>query len=412
MEELEAGLLTECCDLLNTISAYPENKKCFDCCDNYSPRYLCTTFSTFVCSCCANIHHKDFGHTIKVLSIFSFTVNEIYVLKETGNRVAADKWLARWRSDMFSEPDPTSATYKEDARKYMKAKYIQKRWVKLPPPLPGISELEGDPRGYEDVSPRKASDGPLPVEPSTVVSQQHEEKTNTQPVLRDTYTAPIMYMPQPMYIPVNMPPGTLPQMGLPPMGMNVPQYAYTQYRMAQPDGANQPAYYPIYNYPTYEASPHCLPPPIIPPEGTPSWPSYIKPKKKRPTTTSMHPQRELTTPQPFSAAEELPAAPPGAILRSVSDNSIVTTYVLQIPNNKRDSMTICKDCNSVSDCPTTMCSTAESPPKPDIRLYLGGPVDPPTKASDTKIKASGKSDSKLKLTGIMNKMVGLLGKKN
>lgn len=136
MDKLEAGKLTEYCELLNNITNLPENKKCFDCVDNNSPRYLCATFLTFVCSCCASVH-QELGHKIKVLSVFGFTVNEIDVLKETGNKVATDKWLARWNPEQFDEPDPMSPTYKEDARNYMRAKYIEKKWVKpLPPALP------------------------------------------------------------------------------------------------------------------------------------------------------------------------------------------------------------------------------------------------------------------------------------
>jgi hypothetical protein len=174
MDELEAGKLTECCELLNTIANQDDNKKCFDCTDKDSPRYLCSTFLTFVCSCCASIH-QEFGHKIKVLSVFGFTVNEIYVLKGTGNKVAADKWLARWDPTLFNEPDPTSPMYKEEARKYIKAKYIEKKWVKLPPPLPmgktlanpcrsegptprDTGSLDDSPRGHIDVSPRSHSD--------------------------------------------------------------------------------------------------------------------------------------------------------------------------------------------------------------------------------------------------------------
>lgn len=407
MEELESGLLTECCDLLNTISTYPENKKCFDCCDNYSPRYLCTTFSTFVCSCCANIHHKEFGHTIKVLSVFSFTLNEIYILKETGNRVAADKWLARWRADLFKEPDPTSPTYKEDARKYMKAKYIEKRWVKLPPalPIPG-SKSEGDeagePRGYEDVSPRKViPDGAVPLEPSFV--QQHGDKSVVQQALRDPYAAPIMYLPQPMYIPVSMP-QVMPQ-GIPQIPMAMPtvsQYGYTQYHVPQPDMGQLPPpppyhYGPLYTYP-YDNK-HCYPPTIIA-EGV-SWPGASRPKKKRPVTTAISPQ-EGDVPQQFTSIEELPPVPPGTILRSVSDNSIVTHYVLQAPGSRKEVSAPCLDCNT-QDTKQASNDSQASATKSNNNI--------PSKA-DTKINTVSKGDSKLKLAGIMNKVAGFLGKKS
>jgi len=125
-------MLSLCSELLNTIREAPENKKCFDCTDTTSPRYVCTNFCTFVCSCCANIH-KEFGHQIQCLSVFSFSFSEIRLLKETGNKVAAEKWLPRWTPNDMKEPDPTSPTYKENAREYIRAKYFEKRWAKMLP---------------------------------------------------------------------------------------------------------------------------------------------------------------------------------------------------------------------------------------------------------------------------------------
>jgi len=181
MDNLEAGKLTEYCELLNNITNLPENKKCFDCVDDNSPRYLCATFLTFVCSCCASVH-QEFGHKIKVLSVFGFTTNEIDVLKETGNRVATDKWLARWNPERFDEPDPTSPSYKEDARNYMRAKYIEKKWVKpLPPPLP-IGETitrkaaEGTPirrNSDVDTSPREGTGADADPETDTSSLLRH-----------------------------------------------------------------------------------------------------------------------------------------------------------------------------------------------------------------------------------------------
>jgi len=122
-----SSLLEACADLLSTITESPDNQKCFDCTDKFSPRYLCTNFSIFVCSCCANIH-KEFGHTIKCLNAFLFSLSEMYMLKDSGNKAAAEKWLALWSPEDCPEPDPTSPTYKEDARKYIRAKYIDQRW--------------------------------------------------------------------------------------------------------------------------------------------------------------------------------------------------------------------------------------------------------------------------------------------
>lgn len=399
MVDHEAGLLTECCELLNTISTYPDNKKCFDCNDNYSPRYLCTTFSTFVCSCCANIHNQEFGHSIKVLSVFSFTLNEIYVLKETGNRVAADKWLARWRSDLFMEPDPTSPTYKEDARKYIKAKYIEKRWVKMTPPLP-LSIKRGEeteePRGYADVSPRKGAPVEEDDEEELAVAQQHDDKSRSHAVLRDTFTPPsIMYVPQPMYIPMGMP--GMPQVGMPGMPG---QYGFPQYHPDTVVG-QLPYYGPLYTYP-YDNM-HCLPPPIMS-EGI-SWPSASKPKKRRPSTTAVHPDLSVSQ-QNITSAEELPPAPPGAIFRSVSDNSIVATYVVQRHPSKKD-ITYTRDTKPNSDAKPTSDTKPNNEPSKPLPPISSDSVS----KTEIKISVSGKSDTKIKKSGFMNKVAGLLGKK-
>jgi len=149
----DSSLLEACSELLSAIVESPENQKCFDCTDKFSPKYLCTNFSIFVCSCCANIH-KEFGHTIKCLNVFVFSLSEMYLLKDSGNKVAADKWLALWMpdDDECCEPDPTSPSYREDARKYMSAKYIEQRWC-----LKDVSKPRELPPSYAQQHDNKAS---------------------------------------------------------------------------------------------------------------------------------------------------------------------------------------------------------------------------------------------------------------
>jgi len=204
----EANLLEECSELLNKLRDSPENKKCFDCTDCTSPRYVCTNFSTFICSCCANIH-KEFGHTIKCLNVFAFNLTEILQLKATGNKVAFDKWLARWTPEAFPEPDPTSVTYKEDAREYFRSKYIEKKWTKVIPPVPHY------------VSPSKDGASPNNIEERSSGShwQLHDAKSAVTTSHRAaSYPTPpfvYQYMPQHVYaVPMTFPPA---------------QYGYPQY---------------------------------------------------------------------------------------------------------------------------------------------------------------------------------------
>jgi len=128
-------LLGTSSEMIRALTEFPANRKCFDCVDINSPRYICFPFSTFVCSCCANIH-KEFGHPIKCLNVFVLTASDLSLVQRSNNQTAACKWLAKWTPDCMSEPDPTSPTYNEDARKYIKAKYIEKKWYADEPIFP------------------------------------------------------------------------------------------------------------------------------------------------------------------------------------------------------------------------------------------------------------------------------------
>jgi len=399
MDELEAGKLTECCELLNTIATQEDNKKCFDCTDNDSPRYLCSTFLTFVCSCCASIH-QELGHKIKVLSVFGFTVNEIYVLKGTGNRVAADKWLARWDPALFNEPDPTSSMYKEDARNYMKAKYIEKKWVKLPPPLPigklhgspcrseevsprGAGSLDVSPRGYADVSPRKyASESPTKVgadisprghsieqDDTTAFKQHDSEKPPFNPFLRDPYPSspPVVYsyMPQHMILPMSFPPG---------------QYGYPQYPVPLDLNSLPQPYYscptpftqPLYTFP-YDPHSQMA---TVSSDNVSSW-ADTKPRER----VFQQSCKEL----PRVPLDDMPHHVP--VLRSASDNSLATTMRQIVADVTAANPPVTTECSK--------CSTGTATPST------------PGKAQQTVSKSE---QHKQKLQGLVSKVTGLLKK--
>jgi len=232
---------------------------------------------------------------------------------------------------------------------------------------------------------------------NSLFAQQHDDKARSHAALRDTFTPPpIMYVPQPMYIPVGIP--TMQQVGGPKNPYGYPQY--------HPDTvvAQLPPYYgQLYTYP-YDNM-HRLPPPILA-EGI-SWPGASKPKKRRPSTTATNP--DLSVSQSITSAEELPPAPPGAIFRSVSDNSIVATYVLQAPPSKKDlsnTRTQGSDTKPSSDKPSSDTKSNNEPSR-HFPPHLSDTVS----KSESKINIGGKSESKIKLSGFMSKVAGLLGKK-
>ncbi|RDX70618.1 putative ADP-ribosylation factor GTPase-activating protein AGD14, partial [Mucuna pruriens] len=61
----------------------PENRRCINC-NLLGPQYVCTTFSTFVCTNCSGIH-REFTHRVKSVSMAKFTQEEVTALQAGGN---------------------------------------------------------------------------------------------------------------------------------------------------------------------------------------------------------------------------------------------------------------------------------------------------------------------------------------
>ncbi|XP_024395143.1 uncharacterized protein [Physcomitrium patens] len=76
----------------------PENKRCINC-NSLGPQYVCTTFSTFVCTQCSGIH-REFSHRIKSISMAKFNAAEVAALQAGGNE--------RARQIFFKSMDPAS----------------------------------------------------------------------------------------------------------------------------------------------------------------------------------------------------------------------------------------------------------------------------------------------------------------
>lgn len=401
MENVEATKLAEYCELLSNIANHPDNKKCFDCADTTSPRFLCTNFSTFICSCCATIH-QELGHKIKVLSIFSFDMNEVYVLQGTGNKVAADKWLARWTPEVCGEPDPTSPTYKEDARKYMRLKYIEKKWIKLPPPLPlgekrkasqgepSISR-ETSPASSTDNSPRWYSDSS--AEPSPRDAEQHDSDRKTNPFLSDPPQTPptaVIFVPQNMISNFTFPPG---------------QYGYPQYPIAV-DISQLPQYYAqVSPHGQTSFNPFENAPPVLLDTGR---------SPERITNPQYHSYKDM----PRIPTEDVQPHPP--VLRSASDNSLIAYARLQFAEDGKSASG--SQINIKDQSPRK--GEQESPRKVEESPRKGEPESPRkadqplidkendnVKTENGKESIFGKAEvHKQKLQGIVNKVTGLLKK--
>ncbi|CAG8662288.1 17629_t:CDS:2, partial [Acaulospora morrowiae] len=69
---------------------------------------------------------REFNHRVKSITASIFTPAEIESLKNGGNAKAAQIWLAKYRWMEFPEPNPDDV---ESIRNFMRAKYIQKKWL-------------------------------------------------------------------------------------------------------------------------------------------------------------------------------------------------------------------------------------------------------------------------------------------
>jgi len=110
---------------IRAIRKLKPNKRCFDCTEK-GPTYVCTNFSTFICTTCAGIH-REFSHVVKSISMATFTPEEVEKIKEGGNGPAKKYWRSRWTEKSFPMPDNNDAPR---VREFMKDTYELKRWVK------------------------------------------------------------------------------------------------------------------------------------------------------------------------------------------------------------------------------------------------------------------------------------------
>jgi hypothetical protein len=88
------------------------------------PQYVCTNFSTFVCTQCSGVH-REFTHRIKSISMAKFTTAEVVALQQGGNE--------RARSIFFKSMDPVRNPLPDSSdinklRDFIKHVYVEKRF--------------------------------------------------------------------------------------------------------------------------------------------------------------------------------------------------------------------------------------------------------------------------------------------
>ncbi|XP_057422629.1 probable ADP-ribosylation factor GTPase-activating protein AGD14 isoform X2 [Lotus japonicus] len=102
----------------------PENRRCINC-NILGPQYVCTTFSTFVCTNCSGIH-REFTHRVKSISMAKFTPEEVTALQAGGNERAKHIYLKEWDSLRHSYPDSCNI---HKLRDFIKHVYVDRKFT-------------------------------------------------------------------------------------------------------------------------------------------------------------------------------------------------------------------------------------------------------------------------------------------
>uniref|UniRef100_A0A804MJN3 Arf-GAP domain-containing protein n=1 Tax=Zea mays TaxID=4577 RepID=A0A804MJN3_MAIZE len=87
------------------------------------PQYVCTSFSTFICTNCSGIH-REFSHRVKSVSMAKFTSQEVSALQEGGNERAKEIYFKYW--DLQGPVIDSSDVHR--LRNFIKNVYVERRY--------------------------------------------------------------------------------------------------------------------------------------------------------------------------------------------------------------------------------------------------------------------------------------------
>ncbi|KAI7995593.1 putative ADP-ribosylation factor GTPase-activating protein AGD14 [Camellia lanceoleosa] len=110
--------------IIRSLSKLPENRRCINCSD-LGPKYVCTTFWTFVCSSCCGIHRK-FTHRVKSVSMAKFNAEEVSALQAGGNERAREIYFKEWDPQLHSFPDRSN---QNKLRDFIKRVYVDRKFT-------------------------------------------------------------------------------------------------------------------------------------------------------------------------------------------------------------------------------------------------------------------------------------------
>ncbi|KAL1563392.1 putative ADP-ribosylation factor GTPase-activating protein AGD14 isoform X1 [Salvia divinorum] len=127
--------------IIRNLLKLPENRRCINC-NSLGPQYVCTSFSTFVCTTCSGIH-REFTHRVKSVSMAKFTPQEVSALQGGGNAIGREIYLKEWDPQRNSLPDGCNV---DRLRDFIRHVYVDRRYTgeknveKLPRPKMGETD--------------------------------------------------------------------------------------------------------------------------------------------------------------------------------------------------------------------------------------------------------------------------------
>ena len=122
----------------------PGNRNCFVC-NQKGPQYFVMDFLTLVCTGCSGVH-REFSHTIKHLTLATWTKEEVDTVVSGGNKKAAKKYLKSWDENKYPRPQPSD---KVGVREFIQNCFVDQIWAGK---APKKDDYEDD---YEDDYPPK-----------------------------------------------------------------------------------------------------------------------------------------------------------------------------------------------------------------------------------------------------------------
>lgn len=113
--------------ILESLLKMEENKECADCYSK-TPRWASTTFGTFVCLRCSGKHRELQVHITKVKSVNldKWQPDLVEMYKHVNNMLLNCYWEARMPAGYQK---PTQNSSPEEVMRFIKEKYLQKRWI-------------------------------------------------------------------------------------------------------------------------------------------------------------------------------------------------------------------------------------------------------------------------------------------